>query len=49
MKNKHVKNILWIKKIKISKYHLKMEGGVISSTIFKNEVKTLTPQKTITL
>jgi len=41
--------ILCMRKFKISKNHLKMKGGAIGSTIFKNEVKNLTPKKTRTL
>jgi hypothetical protein len=40
---------LCIKKFKISKNHLKMEGDATGSTIFKNGVKNLTPPKTRTL
>ena len=41
-------NIMY-RKFKISKNHLKMEGGATSSTIFKNGVRNLTPQKTRTM
>jgi hypothetical protein len=37
--------ILWIEKFKISKYHLKREGGATGSTIFKNEAKNVTLEK----
>jgi hypothetical protein len=37
---------LCIKKFKISKNHLKGEGGAIGSTIFKNEIKSLTHKQT---
>jgi hypothetical protein len=37
---------LWIRKFKISKKHLKREGGATGSTIFKNWVKNVTPKKT---
>ena len=46
-KNKKVE-ILSIKKFKISKKHLKREGGTNGSSIFKNGVKNLTPKITRT-
>jgi hypothetical protein len=47
-KNKKVET-LCIRKFKISKNHLKREGGATGSTIFKNGVKNLTPPKMRTL
>jgi hypothetical protein len=43
-KKKKSGNIMY-QKFKILKNHLKMEGGATGSTIFKNGVKNLTPQK----
>jgi hypothetical protein len=43
-KKKKVETIC-MKKFKISKNHLKMEGGATGSTIFKNRGKKLDPPK----